>query len=122
MTARDIILHLAVRSSICLVGLGVTSGISAQDLHLDLSGDAGDAALTQDDDAFEVGGSCAALAYLSSAQLKSYINAGYSDDFHSFCYPEEPQSCADYSTFLKGLGRLSTGEDGYHCSLSLQSP
>ena len=69
---------------------------------------------------FQVGGSCAALAYLSSTELRAYINASYSDDFHSFCFPEEPSDCEDYTQFLKGLGRLSTGEDGYHCSLQLQ--
>ena len=73
-----------------------------------------------DDAEFQVGGSCAALAYLSSTQLKAYINSSYMDDFHSFCYPEEPSDCSDYTQFLKGLGRLTTGEDGYHCSLQLQ--
>ena len=69
-----------------------------------------------EEETFAVGGSCAALAYLTTDQLRSMIAAGYSDDFHSFCYPEEPATCGDYTTALGGLGRLSTGEDGYHCS------
>ncbi len=73
-----------------------------------------------DDDGFEVGGSCAGLAYMNAGQLKAYVAASYSDDFHSFCFPEEPFSCSDYTSFLKGLGRMTTGEDGYHCSLQLQ--
>jgi hypothetical protein len=72
-----------------------------------------------DDATFEIGASCAALAYMSTAQLKAFINAGYSDDFHSFCFPEEPSECSDYTPFLKSLGRLTTGDDGYHCSLQL---
>jgi hypothetical protein len=27
--------------------------------------------------------------------------------------------CSDYSPFLKGRGRLNTGEDGYHCTLHI---
>lgn len=78
--------------------------------------------LSGEEETFDVGGSCAALAYLSTDQLKNYVNSGFSDDFHSFCYPEEPQSCSDYSSFLGGLGHLSTGDDGYHCSLQLSNP
>ncbi len=84
---------------------------SAQDVA-DNSGD--------DDASFAVGGSCAALAYTNGAQLKALIASGYTDDLHSFCFPEEPSECSDYTSFLKGLGRLVTGDDGYHCSLQLQ--
>lgn len=73
-----------------------------------------------DEVTFDVGGSCAAIAYMNAGQLKAFINAGYTDDFHSFCYPEEPSECSDYTPFMKGLGRLSTGDDGFHCSLQLQ--
>ena len=44
-------------------------------------------------------------------------SGAYADDFHSFCFPEEPFGCADYTSFLKGLGRMTIGDDGYHCSL-----
>jgi len=71
----------------------------------------------ESDDSFQIGGSCAALAYVSSGSLRSLIAGGFADDFHSFCYPEEPSECTDYTSFLKGIGRLTTGEDGYHCSL-----
>lgn len=74
---------------------------------------------TENDDSFQIGGSCAGLAYVSSASLRSLIAGGFADDFHSFCFPEEPSECSDYTSFLKGVGRLSTGEDGYHCSLQL---
>jgi hypothetical protein len=73
----------------------------------------------ESEDGFQIGGSCAALAYSSTASLRSLIAGGFADDFHSFCYPEEPSECADYTSFLKGVGRLTTGEDGYHCSLHL---
>lgn len=81
--------------------------------------DAGEAP-ESDEVTFDVGGSCAALAYMNAGQLRAFINAGYTDDFHSFCYPEEPSECSDYTPFMKGLGRLSTGDDGFHCSLQLQ--
>lgn len=87
--------------------LSLSSEIVAQDI-------------STEDVTFEVGGSCAGLAYMNANQLKAFISAGYSDDFHSFCYPEEPYSCSDYTSYLKGLGRMTTGEDGYHCSLQLQ--
>lgn len=74
----------------------------------------------QDSDGFQIGGSCAALAYASTSNLRALIAGGYADDFHAFCFPEEPAECSDYTSFLKGVGRLSTGEDGYHCSLQLQ--
>lgn len=73
----------------------------------------------EDEDSFPIGGSCAALAYLNVTELKARLGASFSDDFHSFCFPEEPSECSDYSSLLKGLGRLSTGDDGYHCSLTL---
>ena len=74
----------------------------------------------EDEALFEAGGSCAALAYLGAGQLRALIAAGYADDLHSFCFPEEPSECSDYTAYLKGMGRLSTGEDGFHCSLQLQ--
>ncbi len=74
----------------------------------------------QDADGFQIGGSCAALAYASTTNLRALISGGYADDFHAFCFPEEPSECSDYTSFLKGVGRLNTGEDGYHCSLHLQ--
>ncbi len=89
-------------------------------LTLGLSSETCAQELSTEDEAFEVGGSCAGLAYMNASQLKAFLNAGYSDDFHSFCYPEEPYSCTDYTSYLKGLGRMTTGEDGYHCSLQLQ--
>lgn len=73
----------------------------------------------ESEDGFQIGGSCAALAYASTSNLRSLIAGGFADDLHSFCYPEEPSECADYTSFLKGVGRLATGEDGYHCSLHL---
>jgi hypothetical protein len=103
---------LGLGALMVVLGYCVSSEVSAQEFSAE--------GALANDDAFEVGGSCAALAYLSAAQLKAYISSGYSDDFHSFCFPEEPSDCTDYSGFLKGLGRLSTGEDGYHCSLQLQ--
>lgn len=84
-----------------------------------VSDSGGTQAAEGDDDAFNVGGSCAALAYLSLNQLKAFIGSGYSDDFHSFCFPEQPSECSDYTPLLQGLGHLTTGEDGYHCSLQL---
>ncbi len=89
-------------------------------LTLGLSSETCAQELSTEDSAFEVGGSCAGLAYMNATQLKAFLSAGYSDDFHSFCYPEEPFSCADYTSYLRGLGRMTTGEDGYHCSLQLQ--
>jgi hypothetical protein len=73
-----------------------------------------------DTDGFQIGSSCAGLAYASSNSLRGLISGGYADDFHAFCFPEEPSECADYTSFLKGVGRLAVGEDGYHCSLQLQ--
>lgn len=107
---------LGVALLACVLALGL-----AMEQRSDAADESGIAAdLNSDDATFEVGASCAALAYMSNGQLKAFIGAGYADDFHSFCYPEEPSECSDYTPFLKGLGRLSTGDDGYHCSLSLQ--
>jgi len=77
------------------------------------------AALGEEEDPFRLGGSCAALAYTTTGDLVDLLNETYADDFGSFCVPEEPMECSDYSTFLKGRGRLITGEDGYHCTLQL---
>lgn len=100
---------LAMVATVLFISL--TLGLSSETCAQDLS---------TEDEAFEVGGSCAGLAYMNAGQLKAFLSAGYSDDFHSFCYPEEPYSCADYTSYLKGFGRMTTGEDGYHCSLQLQ--
>lgn len=70
------------------------------------------------DEAFQIGGSCAGLAYLNRDQIGTVLGAAFSDDMHSFCYPEEPSECSDYSAFLHGMGRLATGDDGFHCSLT----
>ena len=78
-----------------------------------------DAALGLEEDVFHPGGSCAALAYLSSSQLALLITSGFSDDRHSFCFPEEPSDCAEYTGLLSGRGRLTTGEDGFHCNLQV---
>lgn len=111
MSISRIVVSFALAVTVVMV-MGLSSEVVAQE---------SDAPQAQDmEESFNVGGSCAALAYLGSAQLKAYIGAGYTDDFHSFCYPEEPSECSDYSSFLKGLGRLVTGDDGYHCSLQLQ--
>ena len=80
-----------------------------------------DSAIGVEDDLFRPGGSCAALAYLSSSQLGDLIKAGFSDDRHSFCYPEEPSECTEYTSLLQSRGRLTTGEDGFHCNLQVNS-
>jgi len=72
-----------------------------------------------EDESFVIGGSCAALAYMSSKELKELLGGAFPDELRSFCYPEEPSSCSDYSSFLKGMGRLGTSDDGYHCSLQM---
>lgn len=77
------------------------------------------AAFAEEEDPFVIGGSCAALAYTTSTELADLLNETYSDDLGSFCVPEAPMECSDYTTFLKGRGRLITGEDGYHCTLQL---
>lgn len=69
------------------------------------------------DEAFQIGGSCAGLAYLNKDQITIVLSAAFSDDMRSFCYPEEPSECSEYTAFLHGAGRLSTGDDGFHCSL-----
>ena len=79
----------------------------------------GATANAEEDEPFHIGGSCAALAYTSSSDLADILNETYSDDLGSFCVPEEPMECSDYSPLLKGRGRLVTGEDGYHCTLHL---
>ena len=84
-------------------------------------GDISDSAIGVEDDLFRPGGSCAALAYLSSSQLGDLIKAGFSDDRHSFCYPEEPSECTEYTSLLQGRGPLTTGEDGFHCNLQVNS-
>ena len=73
-----------------------------------------------EDDGFRVGGSCATLAYLGARQLRETMKQALSDERHSFCFPEELSDCSDYNGLLRGLGRLSMGEDGYHCNLQLQ--
>lgn len=106
------------------LSLGMTSEICAKEGADD---DAGAAASEQaasaagiEDDAFHVGGSCAALAYMTTGRLNELIKTGFSDDRHSFCFPEEPSECSDYSGLLQGMGKLSVGEDGYHCDLQTQ--
>jgi hypothetical protein len=76
-------------------------------------------AFAEEEDPFVIGGSCAALAYTTGTELADLLNETYSDDLGSFCVPEATMECSDYSPFLKGRGRLITGEDGYHCTLQL---
>jgi len=73
----------------------------------------------EEEEPFHLGGSCAALAYTTAGELADILNETYVDDLGSFCVPDEPMECSDYSPFLKGRGRLVTGEDGYHCTLQL---
>ena len=75
--------------------------------------------MAEEDELFQLGGSCAALTYTTTSQLSALLAATYADDLSSFCVPEEPFDCAEYSSLLKGRGRLVTGEDGYHCTLQL---
>ena len=76
-------------------------------------------ARAEDEEPFRLGGSCAALAFTTQSQLSEILTASYADDLGSFCVPEEPFECGDYSSLLKGMGRLTTGEDGFHCTLQL---
>jgi len=71
----------------------------------------------QTQESFQIGGSCAALAYLSKAQIGIVLATAFVDDLHSFCYPEEPSECSDYSSFMQGSGKLTTGSDDYFCAL-----
>jgi len=73
-----------------------------------------------DDEIFQIGGSCAGLAYLGGAEIRHLLSQAFTDDHRSFCFPEEPSDCTDYSSFLNGLGRMTTGDDGYHCAVQLQ--
>jgi len=77
------------------------------------------AAHAEEEEPFRLGGSCAALAYTTAGELADLLNETYADDLGSFCVPDEPMECSDYSPFLKGRGSLVTGEDGYHCTLHL---
>ena len=71
----------------------------------------------QSEETFQIGGSCAGLAYLTKAQIQVVLASAFVDDLHSFCYPEEPLECSDYSSFMRGGGKLSTGSDDYYCAL-----
>jgi hypothetical protein len=71
----------------------------------------------QSEETFQIGGSCAGLAYLNKTQIATVLASAFIDDLHSFCYPEEPSECSDYSSFMQGIGKLSTGSDDYYCSL-----
>jgi len=113
---RRLIAFYSATALLFSLGLGFATPTNAQILQMDNDVPDVDGGNTS----FEVGSSCAALAYLSTAELKTLVNVSYSDDFHSFCYPEEPSDCSDYTSFLRGLGRLTTGDDGYHCSLQVQ--
>jgi hypothetical protein len=73
--------------------------------------------VAQSEETFQIGGSCAGLAYLNKAQIATVLASAFVDDLHSFCYPEEPSECSDYSSFMQGAGKLSTGSDDYYCSL-----
>jgi len=75
--------------------------------------------VTNDEETFTVGGSCAGLAFLNGHQLRDIIGGAFPDDLRSFCYPEEPSPCSEYTSLLRGRGQLRTGEDGYHCYLEL---
>jgi len=71
----------------------------------------------QSEETFQIGGSCAGLAYLNKAEIGAVLASAFVDDLHSFCYPEEPSECSDYSSFMQGSGKLSTGSDDYFCAL-----
>jgi len=88
-----------------LVALGFAVVVSCPTVH------------AEEDEPFHPGGSCAALAYTTALELADLLSETYADDLGSFCVPDEPMECSDYSPFLKGRGRLVTGEDGYHCTL-----
>jgi hypothetical protein len=74
----------------------------------------------QGGETFQIGGSCAAMAYIEEAQLTYLISDAFKDEFPSFCYPEEPYDCSDYTSFLKGAGTLEAGVDGYYCKLNVK--
>lgn len=93
------IMALATVAGLSTLGLAQAGGMSAEET-------------------FQIGGSCAGLAYLNKGQISMVLSAAFSDDLHSFCYPEEPSECADYSAFLQGAGKLTTGDDDFHCSLN----
>ncbi len=67
------------------------------------------------DQPFEPGHSCAELAYLDEAELKEALSPTFASDFNAFCRPEEPTSCSDYTSALKGQGTMADGEDGFYC-------
>lgn len=68
---------------------------------------------------FEVGGSCASLAYVEKGELQDTIAEASEEGIEQFCFSEEPYFCADYSSYLHGLGRMEVGYDGYLCRLVL---
>lgn len=96
------------------MALGHSAPVIASDIEDETPG------LILEEEAFKIGGSCAALAYLSEAQLRKYTGSTFAVEFNAYCYPEEPFDCTDYSSFLKGMGQLSAGSDGYYCQLHPQ--
>ena len=77
----------------------------------------GATANAEEDEPFHIGGSCAALAYTSSSDLADILNETYSDDLGSFCVPEEPMECSDYSPLLKGRPLLQKSLSPYRLVL-----
>ncbi len=71
------------------------------------------------DPEFQVGESCAALAYGSADAYLWLIESLDNRELEEFCYPEEPSFCSDYTDFLHGIGRLefSEGGEGGMCRL-----
>ncbi len=89
----------------------LTTGIHGEESTSDSQG------IETDD--FQVGDSCAALAYLTYAQMREIARAGFQSELNAFCYPEEPSDCSEYASLISGIGKLVTSESGYYCSLIL---
>jgi len=73
---------------------------------------------TETDD-FRIGDSCAALAYLTYAQMREIATVSSGSELNTFCYPEEPSDCSEYASLVSGIGKLTTNESGYYCRLTV---
>lgn len=106
-------IHRAALSALCVLGVGSSTSFAQSDFDKDK-------VVAGDGETFQIGSSCAAMAYLEQSQIQYMISPAFKEEFQSFCYPEEPFDCSDYVSLLRGLAMLESGLDGYYCKLVLK--
>jgi len=71
---------------------------------------ASEVALASEKFDFEVGSSCATIIFSEPEALEWLVESLSDEELDSFCYPEEPSICSDYSGQVESIGSIKKSQ------------